>query len=267
MKRLTVRVLGGTVLTALALNTNAARATTDGPVAIAATAGAGAAASIACLVTRIRANADEVEAEDEDSEVAATADQARDDRFSRPGWRVGMSYSHGQQHADESEQASQQAAHEPFQVTLVMDEWKPGLSGRVGYRCHARYSTEVEVEWLDSFNGTVSETDQGPFSAIALSPIHTSVNVKGYLHTGRVQPFGLFGMGALTVEGKATDLSGTAGTSRSQDTMLTLRFGGGLDVYITRSIVAQAKASYVLPITGVDTFRYVSVGIGLDYRF
>jgi len=45
------------------------------------------------------------------------------------------------------------------------------------------------------------------------------------------------------------------------------RFGGGLDFYITESIVASAGVDYLLPTGDVEDLDYVSFGWGLQYRF
>lgn len=45
------------------------------------------------------------------------------------------------------------------------------------------------------------------------------------------------------------------------------RFGGGFDVYITRSVVASAGVDYVLPTGDVEDLDYLSFGGGIQYRF
>ena len=57
-----------------------------------------------------------------------------------------------------------------------------GFNGRVGYRCHRRFSAEVEVEWLDGFN-VRSHADQGSTNSprSKYEPIVVTTNVKGYL--------------------------------------------------------------------------------------
>jgi hypothetical protein len=46
-----------------------------------------------------------------------------------------------------------------------------------------------------------------------------------------------------------------------------MRFGGGIDLYATKHIVVSAESSYVLPFEGLEDFDYVSIGLGLEYRF
>ena len=46
-----------------------------------------------------------------------------------------------------------------------------------------------------------------------------------------------------------------------------MRFGAGLDIYFTETWAAELGVKYVLPFGDVDDIDYVSVGLGLKYRF
>jgi hypothetical protein len=46
-----------------------------------------------------------------------------------------------------------------------------------------------------------------------------------------------------------------------------MRFGGGLDFYLTESIVVSGEISYLMPTGKLDNLDYYSIGLGLQYRF
>ncbi len=57
-------------------------------------------------------------------------------------------------------------------------------------------------------------------------------------------------------------------SSNSQDrATFAVRFGGGVEMWLTRSVVATFEARYVLPTGSLDDLDYVSGGVGLQYRF
>jgi opacity protein-like surface antigen len=125
-----------------------------------------------------------------------------------------------------------------------------GLNARAGYRVHPHFAAEAEFEWVHSsieFAG--SDADFDTFVG--------TVNGKAFLLTGRFQPFAMIGIGGLGVHGEGD----------SGDSGFAARFGGGLDVYITRNFYGAIDASYVLPTGDVDDFDLVSIGWGFGYRF
>jgi opacity protein-like surface antigen len=126
-----------------------------------------------------------------------------------------------------------------------------GLNARAGYRVHPHFAAEAEFEWVHSsieFAG--ADVDFDTFVG--------TVNGKGFLLTGRFQPFAMIGIGGLGVDGEG-DSGGDSG--------FAARFGGGIDIYITRNFYGAVDASYVLPTGDVDDFDLVSIGWGFGYRF
>jgi OOP family OmpA-OmpF porin len=125
-----------------------------------------------------------------------------------------------------------------------------GLNARAGYRFHPHVSVEAEFEWVrSSFEFLGSDVDFDTYVG--------TVNGKAFLLTGRFQPFATIGIGGL----------GVRGDGDSGDSGFAARFGGGLDVYITRNFYAAIDAGYVLPTGDVDDFDLVSIGWGFGYRF
>ena len=161
------------------------------------------------------------------------------------------------------------------------DSWS--LKARGGYRCHPRYSVGVSLEFFDGYDtqwvgvlGTGSD-DIDMFAA--------TVDIKGYLLTGRYQPYLLLGGGTMKIATKVINQTAIVGTipngapppdnlpvfgpkTQSRHPMdFVFRFGGGFDVYATDHVVVNIGASYLLPlgeVSGVDVF---TVGGGIEYRF
>jgi opacity protein-like surface antigen len=89
-------------------------------------------------------------------------------------------------------------------------------------------------------------------------------NFKFFFLSGRFQPFALLGFGALLLD-LDDDTGRSAGGTESN---FAMRYGLGLDVYITKQIAASIGASYVLPAgSNIEDFDYVSYGGGIQYRF
>jgi opacity protein-like surface antigen len=163
-----------------------------------------------------------------------------------------------------------------------------GFNGRVGYRCHPYISTELQYEWLNDFDGGINETTGfNPWPSAAndvprnfefeLESLVLTTNVKGHLLTGRYQPFVLAGLGFMRMESKAHDVTskdaldaaGRDRAARVRDTRVevAMRFGGGLDIYLTENILVSAEGSYLIPTGKLDGMDYYVFGLGLQYRF
>ena len=122
------------------------------------------------------------------------------------------------------------------------------------------------MEWLDDFAGKENLTNNGDLvSDIKFSTIAGTINTKGYLLTGRVQPFVLVGVGAMSVRGENSPIS--SNKSSQDDGHLVARFGGGIDFYVTRHWVVSGQADYVYSATNLESTNYISVGFGAMYRW
>jgi opacity protein-like surface antigen len=209
----------------------------------------------------------------------------------------------------------------PVGFTSAQVDLDPGLSigvtGRVGYRFHPHLSAELQAEWLDGFDSYISvyklvehkpatnipwatggtpakdvELKDPEFAAIAVNPWVITGNVKGYLLTGRWQPFLLAGAGLMTakVSLELNDLLGkdppgeeplgsefrrrmsesdrfTGAAESVRSTGFAARFGAGIDAYATENFVFTLGADYVFPTGDVKDFDYISVVWGVQYRF
>jgi opacity protein-like surface antigen len=174
-----------------------------------------------------------------------------------------------------------------------IDEDVFGIMGRGGYRCHPYVSAELQFETLGNFDGSIREDEAPPAEDsvrdfnLELESLVFTANVKGHLLTGRYQPFVLAGVGFMRMESKTRDVTTNAdartdvcrhdptdpdppcwAAQQSDRTVsVALRIGGGLDFYLTESIVVSGEVSYLMPTGKLDNLDYYSIGLGLQYRF
>lgn len=267
-----------TALFVLSLVASPARA--DGIKAVTSTVGMGAISSILCLVTLIY-GPDEAESTSEG--------------FDRRGFFLGVGGGFaGENFTDKPVKDIADIFSNQPQLDVdplagadpkatADNSWS--VSGRGGYRCHPRFSVGASLEGFGGFDtqwsgvlGTGGD-DIDIFAA--------TVDIKGYLLTGRYQPYLLFGGGTMKIKTKVTNPTAIVGTIpdetpdpdtdnlpiygpkiQSRDPMdFVFRFGGGFDVYATDHVVVNIGASYLLPLgelSGVDLF---TVGGGIEFRF
>jgi opacity protein-like surface antigen len=130
-----------------------------------------------------------------------------------------------------------------------------GLNVRAGYRMHPHFALEGEFEWLSE-----ADIEVGGQDVATVQSFTGTVNGKGYLLKGRVQPFALIGLGGMGVR-----VEGGGGSDAEGG--FAARFGGGVDIYITENFLAAIDASYMLPTGNADGADFVSIGWGFGYRF
>lgn len=158
-----------------------------------------------------------------------------------------------------------------------------GVSAVVGYRASEVVAFELEGEWLFDSNktdltirrlnedGTVRAESTGSQTAEVEKLWTVTANIKAYPPlTGRFQPFGKVGLGVHHSE-VVTDISalGIKIQENSKKTTGVLRFGAGIDIYVTRNIVAEISAGYVVPFrrTRYLVTDYINIQWRAMYRF
>ena len=224
----------------------------DGPEAVGATLAAGILTGIACWTVEL--------ATEDDDEV-----EPRDDDYDRPGWFAGLQGVYAREDYDIDREERNIQEQTPFEVEFSLNNHDAGgVRGKFGRRCHSRFSVEFEMEWLDDFAGK-ENLDGEVVSDIKFSTIAGTINTKGYLLTGRVQPFVLVGVGAMSVRGDKNPFG--SNKSSQDDGHLVARFGGGIDFYATRHWVVSGQADYVYSATNLQSTNYISVGFGAMYRW
>jgi opacity protein-like surface antigen len=175
---------------------------------------------------------------------AAVAAEPDGTDYARRGWYVGGGATY----------AFEQL---PDHHDLKVDD-SPGFKILGGYRVLPNLAAEIDVDYLHGFDVKIDGYDAASIRGVA-----TTLNGKGYLATGRVQPYGVAGVGGLYVAGLDSSLHNVLGVNGG---FLT-RFGGGLDLYATEHVVLNAEATYDLPTGNVSDLRFVPLTIGAQYRF
>jgi opacity protein-like surface antigen len=202
------------------------------------------------------------------SSLALTADDEVDEAdFARRGWLVGVAGSYAIETFEDDAESDFQKVLGPA-VNLSVDD-SFGFNGRVGYRCHRRFSAEVETEWLHGFDADLTQPRVDQLANVEYEPVVVTANVKGYFLTGRYQPFLLVGAGAMMADTKLRDPVGLAftGLSSESENAFAMRFGGGIDLYATEHVVVSLETDYVRPFGNLDALDYITIGWGIQYRF
>ena len=229
----------------------------DGPQAFGVMAGAGLLAGMICWTVEL-ANAD--------SRYDDAPKVERDDDYERTGWFLGVKIVSATEFVDEGQETKTIRGAFPTDVKFKMDSGNTsaGFSLVGGRRCNDRFSVEIGLEWVDDFSGKIIKTGNGEVAAsITFAPIVGTINLKGYLLTGRYQPYGLFGVGLMAID----SVTKSPATSRQTTGLVALRFGGGIDYYLTRNWVLNAELDYIYSATDIDTLDYLSLGFGVSYRY
>jgi opacity protein-like surface antigen len=145
-------------------------------------------------------------------------------------------------------------AFELFDDSIDVDN-SNGFHVRAGYRIIPNLAVEARYENYRNF-----ETDPGPGHYEGWS---VTGNAKGYILTGRWQPYALVGLGYLNMVYPGTNRAG--GASPGDDFMM--RFGIGMDANITEHIAIGPEVAYVLPFGDVDDLDMLTVSLGVQYKF
>jgi opacity protein-like surface antigen len=181
----------------------------------------------------------------------------QDDDFDRKGIYFGVALA-GAAYTEVEDDLEKESLAELGYVIPVDVEVPPGLDARVGYRFHPRLAGEVQFQWFPK-----ADIEFADVKAMKLETLTLTGNAKGYLLTGRVQPFLLVGVGLMHFDAK--DKLGLG--LRAKGEGFAARFGGGVDVYLNRNFLLALDTSYVLPTGDVDGLDHVSFSLGLQYRF
>jgi opacity protein-like surface antigen len=146
-----------------------------------------------------------------------------------------------------------------------------GLNTVLGYRMLPFLATELQYEYIDSFQIAVSSPAS---SKLDLTGHVATLNLKLVLPTWRIQPYLLLGIGAAYYNANGSVLN--TNLFSNDEWVLAGRVGGGIDFYLTEHLVLNAGATTVLTADEVSSnfsaedvggLNYVAVQAGLQYRF
>jgi len=196
--------------------------------------------------------------------------------YDREGAYVGVGFSYGFENFGLSKTEDAASDIIGARVELGADD-SPGFDIRGGYRLHPNFAIEGEIQYFTGFDlnidnmSTRGETINLNEKFGSIDTLAVTVNAKGYVLTGRVQPYGLFGIGLA----RANFDPEIEGVDSQDDNQFAVRFGAGVDFYATENIVINAEAGYLLP---TSDYKFgegdpglggdiIPLTIGLQYRF
>ena len=181
---------------------------------------------------------------------------------------------------DKIEPPSSDSNATPDFISLSVDP-RVSFNFHAGYRINPRWAVEAQFEVVDEFDVAVKEnipfrdiSAEGPLptrtivretsTALRIRPIVATGNVKAYLSKGRIQPFLSLGAGAAWINHK-NERSGL----KKKNLDFVMRFGGGVEFYVTDHVLMTSGVSYVYPTGSMqDRADYLSVeALGFQYRF
>lgn len=136
-----------------------------------------------------------------------------------------------------------------------------GMNGRLGWRFHERVAVETQFDWLSTIE-IDGQRASGVEEKTEIGLITLTGNAKGYLLTGRFQPYVVAGAGWSRAR------IDPEGGSKQRDDGFAWRAGAGFDLYFgSRDIAFTVESSYVGPTGDVEDLDYVAVSAGLMLRF
>lgn len=173
-------------------------------------------------------------------------------------------------------------AFEQFQGTDDTDiSNSMGVELRGGYRFLEYLSAELELDWLSGFDFEVAPPAISPRTAkLTIDGGQFTANVKAYLPFGRIQPYGLFGLGLMYGRVRSTYAVTTvcspywyywycsgAYAHLGSSTEFLMKYGGGLDIYLTDTYAISLDAAYVQPFGKLDDLRNITFNWGFLIKF
>lgn len=173
------------------------------------------------------------------------ADAQRDARRAhrRPGPYVGAAFLYGAENFDDN----------------IIVKSSTGGAAFLGYRISSVFAAELRYEGFEGFDLEASN-GRGEIDGFALT-----ASAKIYPFSGRLQPFAAVGLGGVRFEQRNVFSDGSR--SRSQESDVAFRFGGGLDAWLSEDVVLNLEAAYLGPVDDLTNLEITILSIGLTYRF
>jgi len=198
-------------------------------------------------------------------------DFSRTGMYARLGFEIGVPNFSDVRYLNR-ELASGTGPPPPPGTTLIDSEYGlsnfGGVGFAVGYRLHRRVALEAALTWMggqlyaDSVDGSFPSDPRVVSEKRAdIGHLWVGANAKAFLLTGRVQPFALVGFGMQRVDRVARGGVPVAQTGAGG------RFGGGVDIYLTRSLALDTSLTYDLGMGAVEGSDQATLALSLQYRF
>lgn len=188
--------------------------------------------------------------------VAAAAARA-DSSFSRPGSYLGVGVG-----------GAFETFHGEFDPRGHDVSNAFSVGGRFGSRLNRFAALDASFDY--TINGFDLSNDAA--SSIEAKALLGFANLRLYPFGGRFQPYAIGGGGFMWANLECADLSGQAfdcGNAGFDDKSIDFagRFGGGLDVYLTRNVALTGELVYVMPTGDLKDMRFLTFGAQLLFRF
>ncbi len=167
---------------------------------------------------------------------------------------------------------------------LAIEDWgfgtgfglNPGYGGQLllGHRTLDWIAAEIEIDYTHFETNELFGTATIDFDLVSYTISAKAFPLEAIgpdsRQSGRLQPYLKAGLGGMHVDADL-NVRGGGDDSNSGDGF-ALRFGGGLDAYVTQQFLLYLDLSYVVPFGDdlrhkSDSFSTFLVGIGLGYRF
>jgi len=193
--------------------------------------------------------------------------------YTRPGWYVGAGMGFGWQNF---------SGNFPDPRTdLDADIIQTGLGAEFwgGYRILSFLAAELQLEYLDRFNSehdfifVSNPNNPGDPASFEANFLTVGGNIKVYVPTQRIQPFIVVGVGFtrahVTEAYSPAYVAGNPGNPGDDQHLIdfSARLGAGVDFYESPTLSIGATATYVLMAGELDGLDYISLALGVQYRF
>lgn len=146
-----------------------------------------------------------------------------------------------------------------FETTLDEGNGRSAF-GSLGYRIDERVELAVRFEGMQG----IDLSGQG-YTGDAEGWTST-LNVRVFMLTGKIQPYVGFGIGAGQIDVNLVETA-TGDPFRYQETSATFRPSAGLDLYISESVAITGDAAVHLLAGNNSSLNWATLSVGLKYRF
>ncbi|MGH8476951.1 MAG: outer membrane beta-barrel protein [Methylococcales bacterium] len=151
----------------------------------------------------------------------------------------------------------------------VVSSSSGGANARLGYRVNDWFAAEAEYEWIDGFTNKIRGNNVATLTSHQLT-----LNGKFlYSDWGRIQPYGLLGVGVSIWTARDRNNQGAGLDKVSAG--LAGRVGLGVDAYATENLLVNLEVDMALSTTTINNSRggnlknlfYIPIQLGIQYRF
>ena len=153
-----------------------------------------------------------------------------------------------------------------------------GFSLRGGYRIDSIFSIELEGNFLSGWDTQIPPNPEFGEGELTLDGGIGTLNALAYLPLGRLQPHVVVGLGGMWAQLRTRyDIDTTCdsvndwfclGVYRQLEHSgaFVMKFGGGIDYYLTKDWAIVLDASYILPVGELEDLRYASFNWGVRFN-